>query len=99
MYRVGQWAATARQRARSGRAVYYDPSKPDLLQKKMSEATIRLHVEAPEEGGYLATSPDVPRLIAEGPSVTEAVEIAQCVARKMAEACIEHGDPLSPALA
>ena len=64
----------------------------------MHEAAIRVHVEPLEEGGFLATSPDVPGLVAEGRSVTEAVEIAQGLARKIAESCIEHGDPLPPAL-
>jgi predicted RNase H-like HicB family nuclease len=64
----------------------------------MSEAAIRLHVEPLEEGGFVATSPDVPGLVAEGRSVVEAVEIAQDVARKIAESCREHGDPLPPAL-
>lgn len=65
----------------------------------MNEATIRFHIETLEEGGYLATSPDVPGLVAEGRSVSEAVEIAQGLARKIVESCIEHGDPLPPALA
>ena len=65
----------------------------------MNEATIRLHIETLEEGGYLATSPDVPGLVAEGRSMTEAVEIAQGLARKIAESCLEHGDPLPLALA
>lgn len=65
----------------------------------MKETSIRLHIEALEEGGYLATSPDVPGLVAEGRSVTEAVEIAQGLTRKIVESCIEHGDPLPPALA
>lgn len=65
----------------------------------MSETAIRLRVEPLEEGGYLATSPDVPGLIAEGRSITEAVEIAQGLARKILESCIEHGDPIPPALA
>ena len=64
----------------------------------MHEAAIRVHVEPLEEGGFLATSSDVPGLVAEGRSVTEAVEIAQGLARKIAESCIEHGDPLPPAL-
>jgi len=64
----------------------------------MSEVTIRLHVEALEEGGYVATSPDVPGLVAQGRSMTETVEIAQGLARKIAESCIEHGDPLPAAL-
>jgi predicted RNase H-like HicB family nuclease len=65
----------------------------------MSEVTIHLHVEPLEEGGYVATSPDVPGLVAQGRSMTETVEIAQGLARKIAESCIEHGDPLPPALA
>lgn len=65
----------------------------------MSEAAIRIHVEPLEEGGYLATSPDVPGLVAEGRSIVEAVEIAQGLARKIAESCREHHDPLPPALA
>jgi antitoxin HicB len=64
----------------------------------MSEATIRLHIEPLEEGGFLATSPDVPGLVVEGRSIVEAVEISQDVARKIAESCREHGDPLPPAL-
>ena len=60
----------------------------------MDEVTIRLHIEPLEEAGFVATSPDVPGLVAEGRSVTEAAEIAQGRARKIAESCIEHGDPL-----
>ena len=65
----------------------------------MSEVTVQLHVEPLEEGGYVATSPDVPGLVAEGRTVTEAAEIAQGLARKIAESCLENGDPLPPALA
>ncbi len=66
---------------------------------EVGEATIRLHIEPLSEGGYLATSADVPGLVAEGRSITEAVEIAQGLARKIVESCIEHGDPLPPAFA
>ena len=65
----------------------------------MSEVTIQLHVEPLEEGGYVATSPDVPGLVAQGRSLTETVEIAQGLARKIAESCMEHGDPVPEALA
>ena len=65
----------------------------------MDEVAIRLHVEPLEEGGYVATSPDVPGLIAEGRSLTEVAEIAQRLARKIVESCLEHGDPVPPALA
>jgi predicted RNase H-like HicB family nuclease len=64
----------------------------------MSEAAIRLHVEPLEEGGFVGTSPDVPGLVAQGRSIVEVTEIAQDVARKIAESCHEHGDPLPPAL-
>ena len=64
----------------------------------MNEATIRLHIERLAGGRFLATSADVPGLVAEGRSVAEATEIAQGLARKIAESCLEHGDPLPPAL-
>ena len=64
----------------------------------MEEAVIRLHVEPLEEGGYVATSADVPGLVAEGRSIVETVEIAQGLAVRIAESCLEHGDPLPPAL-
>ena len=63
----------------------------------VDEVPIRLRIESLEEGGYVATSPDVPGLVDEGHSVTEAVEIAQGLARKIVESCLEHGDPLPPA--
>lgn len=66
---------------------------------QVTETTIRLHVESLEEGGFIATSPDVPGLVAEGRTLAEACEIAQGLARKIAESCLEHGDPLPPALA
>jgi antitoxin HicB len=64
----------------------------------MDEVAIQIHIEPLEEGGYVATSRDVPGLVAEGRSIVEAVEIAQGLARKIAESCLEHGDPLPPAL-
>lgn len=65
----------------------------------MNEAMIRLRIDPLDEGGYVATSPDVPGLVAEGRSIVETVEIAQGLARKIAESCLDHGDPLPPALA
>ena len=64
----------------------------------MDEVAIRLHIEPLDEGGYVATSPDVPSLVAEGRSIVEAAEIAQRLARGIVESCIEHGDPVPPAL-
>jgi predicted RNase H-like HicB family nuclease len=65
---------------------------------EVGEVTIRLHIEPLAEGGYVASSRDVLGLVAEGRSITEAVEIAQGLARKIVESCIEHGDRLPPAL-
>ena len=64
----------------------------------MDEIAIRIHIEPLDEGGYVATSPDVPGLVAEGRSVVEAVEIAQGLTRKIVESCMEHGDPLPPSI-
>ena len=64
----------------------------------MDEVTIRLHVEPLAEGGCVATSPDVPGLVAEGRSIVEVAEIAQGLARKIVESCLDHGDPIPPAL-
>ncbi len=77
---------------RKGRA------KPQERMPELNEATIRLHIEPLDEAGYVATSPDVPGVVAEGRSITEAVEIAQGLTRKVVESCLEHRDPLPPAL-
>ena len=63
---------------------------------EVEQAAIRVRVEDLKNGRYLGTSPDVPGLVAEGRSVAETVEIAQGLARKMVESCLEHGDPLPP---
>ena len=62
------------------------------------EVMIHLDFEALDEGGFVATSPDVPGLVAQGRTIAEASEIARDVARKIAESCLEHGDPLPEAL-
>jgi antitoxin HicB len=64
----------------------------------MDEVTIRLHIEPLDEGGFVATSPDVPGLVAEGRSIVEVTEIAQGLARRIVESCLDHGDPVPPAL-
>jgi len=62
----------------------------------MSEVLITLQVELLGEGGYLATSEDLPGLVAQGRTMAETMEIAQDVARKLIESYLEHGDPLPP---
>jgi predicted RNase H-like HicB family nuclease len=50
------------------------------------ERVITVHVERLPEGVYLATSDDVQGLVAQGRTVTETLEIARDVARKLLEA-------------
>jgi len=56
----------------------------------MSELLINIKLEPLEEGGYLATSKDLPDLLAQGRTVAETMEIAQDVARKLVESYLEH---------
>ncbi len=60
----------------------------------MDEYLITINIEPLEEGGYLATSDTIQGLIAQGRTIAETMEIAQDVARKLIESCLEHGDPL-----
>lgn len=60
----------------------------------MSEYLIPISIEHLEDGEYLATSPVLNGLIAQGRTIAETLEIAEDVARKLIESFIEHGDPL-----
>lgn len=60
------------------------------------EFLLPVQIEPLPEGGFLATSKDLPGLVAQGRTVAETVEIAQDVARKLVESYLEHGDPLPP---
>jgi antitoxin HicB len=62
------------------------------------EFFLSVQVEPLDEGGFLATSKELPGLVAQGRTVAETVEIAPDVARKLIESCLEHGDPLPPKL-
>ncbi len=63
----------------------------------MPELFLNLRIEALPEGGFLATSDQVPALIAQGRTIAETMEIAQDVARKLYESYVEHGDPMPAA--
>ena len=54
------------------------------------ERMINLHVEKLPEGVYLATSDDVQGLVAQGRTVSETIEIARDVARRLFEAKMER---------
>jgi len=60
----------------------------------MDEFYLPIQIEPLHEGGFLATSDDLPGLVAQGRTMAETIEIAQDVARKLVESYIEHGDPL-----
>lgn len=53
------------------------------------ERIAKLHVEKLPEGVYLATSEDIPGLVAQGRTITETLEIARDVAKKLLEAQAE----------
>jgi predicted RNase H-like HicB family nuclease len=54
------------------------------------EQIAKLHIEKLPEGVYLATSDDIPGLVAQGRTITETLEIARDVARKLMEAQAER---------
>ncbi|MGH8771541.1 MAG: type II toxin-antitoxin system HicB family antitoxin [Burkholderiales bacterium] len=60
------------------------------------EQIVNLHIEKLPEGVYLATSDDVPGLVAQGRTITETLEIARDVAKKLLEA--QAGHDITPTL-
>ncbi len=60
---------------------------------KIMEQIVNLHIEHLPEGVYLATSEDLPGLVAQGRTVTETLEIARDVAKKLLEAQTERQEP------
>ncbi|MBI2870023.1 MAG: type II toxin-antitoxin system HicB family antitoxin [Chloroflexi bacterium] len=64
----------------------------------MKEVLISVRIDPLPEGGFLATSNELPGLVAQGRTIAETLEIAQDVARKLVESYREHGDPLPAVL-
>lgn len=62
---------------------------------KIMEKIINIHVEKLPEGVFLATSDDVPGLVAQGRTASETLEIARDVARRLLEARAERREELS----
>jgi predicted RNase H-like HicB family nuclease len=56
------------------------------------ENIINIHIEKLPEGLYLATSEDIQGLVAQGRTVTETIEIARDIAKKLIEAQSESGE-------
>ena len=57
-----------------------------MLRSTRMELAIRIQVEELPKGVFLATSDELPGLVAQGRTVAEALEIARDVARKLIEA-------------
>ena len=60
----------------------------------MNEIIFSIHLEKLPEGYYLATSHDLPGLVAQGRTINETLEIARDVARKLIESYRQHGNKL-----
>lgn len=56
------------------------------------ELAIHIHIEELPENLFLATSDELPGLVAQGRTVAETLEIARDVARKLLEARAERDD-------
>jgi len=64
----------------------------------MREIFVEIHLEPLPEGGFLATSEELPGLVAQGRTAAETLEITQDMARKLIDSYLEHGDGLPPKL-
>jgi predicted RNase H-like HicB family nuclease len=63
-----------------------------------TEIMLNVDVAALDEGGFLATSPDLPGLVVQGRTRAEAMELAQANARILIEVYFSENLPLPPAL-
>ena len=54
------------------------------------ERVVNLHIEKLPQGLYLATSDNIQGLIAQGRTISETIEIAKDVAKKLIEAQVEQ---------
>ena len=64
---------------------------PSVGRRKVEGGRIvRLHIKKLPEGVYLATSDDVQGLVAQGRTISETIEIARDVVRRLIEAQAKH---------
>jgi predicted RNase H-like HicB family nuclease len=63
-----------------------DPAFRSCYPWLQMELTVQVHVELLPEGVYIATSEELPGLVAQARTVAETLEIARDVARKLIEA-------------
>lgn len=74
---------------------HYDKMGVTLQQAKaIMESIATLHIEKLPEGLYLATSDDIPGLVAQGRTIAETLEIARDIAKKLLEARQERQTPI-----
>ncbi|MCP5135062.1 MAG: DUF1902 domain-containing protein [Gammaproteobacteria bacterium] len=64
------------------------------MRGKAAEQIVNLHIEKLPEGVYLATSEEVPGLVAQGYTLIETLEIARDVAKRFLEAQAERQSPI-----
>ncbi len=63
-----------------------------------TEIVLNLKVERLDEGGFVATSSDLPGLVVQGRTRAETLELAQANARILMEVYLSQNLPLPPAL-
>ena len=63
-----------------------------------TEIVLNVKLEALDEGGFLATSPDLPGLVVQGRTRAETMELAQANARILIEVYLSEKLPLPTAL-
>lgn len=63
-----------------------------------TEIVLDVKLEPLDEGGFLATSPELPGLVVQGRTRAETMELAQANARILIEVYLSEKLPLPPAL-
>jgi len=63
-----------------------------------TEIVLNVKMEPLEEGGFVATSPDLPGLVVQGRTRAETMELAQANARILLEVYLSEKLPLPPVL-
>src|SRR6266550_1888959 len=71
--------------------------RSDPVKSRAMEQIVQLHIEKLPEGMYLATSADLPGLVAQGRTIQETLETARDVAKNLLEARAERSGRKRPA--
>lgn len=65
-------------------------ARASTMVEVIMEVAVKIRIEKLPEGVYLATSEEVPGLVAQGRTITETLEIARDVIRKLQESRAER---------